>query len=884
MTEFATIPDQRSAIQAGCALLWAPGDTVELRAFSDDGRRTVSGYFDDLETFANAALRLNGKLPGIYATLNPVNPALLARAQNHTIERPKSTTSDPDVLRRRRLLIDLDPIRPSGISSSADEHAAAIALADRIAAELAGEFGWPAPDFADSGNGAHLLYPIDLPNDPDSTKLVEGVLKALDFRFSDQAVGVDTKVGNAARITKIYGTKVMKGDDTPDRPHRASGVIRRGDGGMVSREQLEALRAMRPVEAATPGRAGTTTGPWDLAEWISRHGIPVGPRQPWSGGAKYVFERCPWDDNHRGSAYIVHFPSGAVAFGCHHNSCSRYTWTDLREKYEPGAYDRQRERTPAPYQNGHAYSNGGAPNGVARHDGAPAAAPREIEPDWGELRELSDHVIAAPAMPVALVPEPLREWVADISQRMRVPVEMVAIPALVFISSLVGPRLGIYPKKHDDWLVVPNLWGAIVARPGLMKTPVINEALNPLRRLVKRSREDFDRESAESEERRTIIELEIQSLEKRIKTELSKTVPHLSTLQAQLAEKRAEAVSDRPKERRYLTQDATPEKLAEILRDNPGILIQRDELAGFLNGMDRPGHESEREFHLEAWNGGGNFTIDRIGRGTIYVEKLCTSLFGGIQPGRLRKYIAEAESNGTGADGFLQRLQLIVWPDTFPDWQNIDRYPNAEAKNRAFDVFRHIDKIEPAKDFGLERDGDDRIPAIRFNPRAQLVFDSWRNRLELRLRSTEITDVPAFESHLAKYRSLMPSLALLFHLIDGAPDRSVSEVAAELAVEWCTYLEAHAGKIYGSAAARSPGRRLAKGIQAGEISDGMTLREIYFRGWQVLRTPEQVRSAIAELAELRWTRLEHAPPSGSQGGRPSEIIRLHPALCRLARR
>ena len=155
---------------------------------------------------------------GIYFIPNPVNPDLLARAHNRTRDvRNEPTTSDSDIEERHWLLIDLDPVRPSGISSSDEEHDRAIARAQLIRERLR-EIGWTEPVLADSGNGAHLLYRINLPVNDDN--LVKRVLAALAFLFDDDQVRVDQTTYNPARIWKLYGTKACKGDDVPNRPHR----------------------------------------------------------------------------------------------------------------------------------------------------------------------------------------------------------------------------------------------------------------------------------------------------------------------------------------------------------------------------------------------------------------------------------------------------------------------------------------------------------------------------------------------------------------------------------------------------------------------------------------------------------------------------------------
>jgi hypothetical protein len=208
-----------SEIKRTIEVLFEPGDVVELRAFKD--RTAVSGYFDDHEELVEEATKLDGRGFIVYVTLNPVQPALLARAQNKIKTYPKATTSDADILRRRWLPVDLDPVRPADVSATDEEKKAALGKARELRDYLK-EQGWPEPLVADSGNGYHLIYRVDLPNDRESLELVKGVLEALAFKFSDETVEVDTTTCNAARIWKLYGTTARKGDDTEKRPHRVS--------------------------------------------------------------------------------------------------------------------------------------------------------------------------------------------------------------------------------------------------------------------------------------------------------------------------------------------------------------------------------------------------------------------------------------------------------------------------------------------------------------------------------------------------------------------------------------------------------------------------------------------------------------------------------------
>jgi len=216
-------------IRRSLDLLTAPGGVFEVRAL---GRWTASGYYDaaHIEKAARdiEALEADPEVKGIYVTLNEVNPSLLARRANRIktkLDNKEATTADADIVRRRWLLVDLDPVRASGISSTDEEHDQALEMAVRVAEFLKDCFSFPVPVMGDSGNGAHLLYRIDLPNDDESKDLIVRCLKALDAAFGGQRCDIDQTVFNAARISKLYGTLTRKGDNTSERPHRRACLL-----------------------------------------------------------------------------------------------------------------------------------------------------------------------------------------------------------------------------------------------------------------------------------------------------------------------------------------------------------------------------------------------------------------------------------------------------------------------------------------------------------------------------------------------------------------------------------------------------------------------------------------------------------------------------------
>jgi hypothetical protein len=289
----------RQNIEDAIRILFEPGQVVEVRVPKAGKYGTVSGYFNDHEKLAEKLEQLSGKVGAVYCTLNPVNPALLARANNRARTYAKDTTSDAhdNIAKRNWLSVDCDPVRPAEISSTDEEKAAAHCLVPEIKKYLK-TLGWADPVIADSGNGYHLLYKIDLPNDDESRQLLESVLKALAARFDTSAVKIDQKVFNASRITKAYGTKACKGDSIPERPHRLSKMFAPPECiRIVTRDLLLVLAAEAPkpekkkVSGVHRSRGGWTTEL--VADTLDKADLNRGEAMGYNGATKWAARLPP---------------------------------------------------------------------------------------------------------------------------------------------------------------------------------------------------------------------------------------------------------------------------------------------------------------------------------------------------------------------------------------------------------------------------------------------------------------------------------------------------------------------------------------------------------------------------------------------------------------
>jgi len=492
--------------------------------------------------------------------------------------------------------------------------------------------------------------------------------------------------------------------------------------------------------------------------------------------------------------------------------------------------------------------------------------------DWPMPANLPEALPPVAEFNPRLLPAALCDSVVDICDRMQCPPDFPAAATIVALSSTIGRQLGIRPKRMDDWLVVPNLWGALIGRPGVMKTPSAEEPMRPLRALEAAAAEQHEQNVQDWQ----ASEMVSKEAAKVTADKIRKSMQKGSAEDARaIATQHVRDESEEPARKRYIVNDTTVEKLGEILAGNPnGVLLFRDELTGFLRTLEREGHEGSRGFYLEAWNGDGRFTYDRIGRGTVDIEAACVSILGGIQPGPLTAYIASMAHGGAGDDGLLQRFQVTVWPDIQSEWTNVDRPPNLHARRAASDVFHRMANLD-VQAIGATVDEGATIPHLRFDPDAQSMFDEWRTELEQQIRSGR--EHPAIEAHLSKYRSLVPSLALILHLAEGVGG-SVGAASMARAAGWAEYLESHARRLYSSALspAVAAARALAARLLAQELASPFTVRDIYRPQWTGLPGPDEPNAAAEVLCDLDWLRPEKVASAGA--GRPKTVFHATPKL------
>lgn len=472
---------------------------------------------------------------------------------------------------------------------------------------------------------------------------------------------------------------------------------------------------------------------------------------------------------------------------------------------------------------------------------------------WATPQPLPNALRKVKALDVNCLPSTIRGAVSDIAERLSCPVDYVATSLLVSAGAIVGNRIGILPKQHDDtWEVYPALWGGIVGPPGSMKTPVLQETLKPLQHIEEQDSIAYASAAASYQVAKKQYDKDLNAFK-------AGKLPHIPV----------EPVE--PKKPRLIVNDTTYQALGEILAANPrGVLVHSDELSGMLHSLDTAGQEAARGFYLSAWGGSGSYNFDRIGRGSVRLTHYALSIFGGFQPDKIKHYVRMAQGGSSQNDGLLQRFQLLVWPDLNEDFVFVDRRPDQaalNAMNAAMLGLRQAGGSSHANKHGSR--------LLHFDAAAQAVFNAWYVTNENLLRKDSLG--PAEQSHFAKYRSLVPGLALLFHLLENH-EGGVCKECLSGALKCAAYLKSHAQRVYGAVHGvdGASAHALAEKIREGKLQSGFTLRSVYTKGWRDLSDAERVKQGADQLVELGW--LKETPVT--TGGRGTAKYEINPHIAK----
>ncbi len=751
-------------------VLFEPGDVIEVRALDVDrtpnrGGVTYSGYFkfEAVDEISQAIQSIVNRAEGIYVVLNPVDPALLSRSVNRLQAKPKHTTKDEDITQWRWLYIDLDPVRPAGISSSEQEHQAALERAMAIRDHLSAR-DWPEPLQADSGNGAHLLYRLPpMPIDR-ARQLVEAILLVLDRGFSDTSVKVDKSTANASRLCKLYGTTARKGEHTEERPHRLAAILEEPE--KLTSVPIEAIEAIAS-ESADSGSGGTKRnvppashqagGHFDLQQWIERHRLDVDGPEPWKGGRRWVFRTCPWNPEHRKSAYIVQLAIGAISAGCHHNSCKDKDWHALRDLVDPG-WRTQRENDDASTQRANA----------------------EWEPP------IPFHQFNLPSFPTEVLPAWLRAFVEALATATQTPADLAAMLVLSVIAAACAKKVIVQVKPGYSEPV--NIYTVTALPPGNRKSAVFGLAQQPIADFEREENKKASPEIARQRAERKIKEATLKRFQEQAVSATGAKRDELIKKAGELAIEVEESVVAVPV--KMIVDDCTSEKLPGILREQGGriaVLSPEGDIFEVMGGRYSNNRSSNFSVYLKG-HSGDDLRVDRVGRPPEHVPAPAITIGLTAQPDVIRGLAAKPGFRGRGLIGRI----LFSMPRSLLGNRNTKAPPVPEDILKAYsdNVLALLRIPLPASDDGAS------IPhALRIDPVGLARLQRFEQWVEPQL--AEFGAMGSFSDWASKLVGAVVRIAAHLHMAKHAAgpapwDIAMSDGTIEGAIRVGKYLIPHA--------------------------------------------------------------------------------------------
>jgi hypothetical protein len=352
-----------ATIRQTIELLHEPGDVFEVRFLDVPSRHgkphEAGGYFKDPAKAARLVYEYDRRREpgGSYIILNQPDPQCWVRSPEKITDYLKTTTSGRDIIRRRWVIVDCDPVRPSGVPATDAQLADAQRFGQMVKDIVAAEFGWPEPVEGVSGNGYALLFRADLQNTDQAKTLVSDVLNALQHLVNQKPdvprVKVDCTMCDANRIIRLFGTMNRKGNSTDEQPHRCSRLVRIPDRVIpVTLEQLQELAARLPekVPDNRPPPAGgdrrsrrgsgeqtrSTAHRLMVESWLSDRGFPLLGTTVIADGRTAYRITCPFDSSHTGTdASVMQAPDGQLSAKCFHDSCQGRGWQEFKEAIGP---------------------------------------------------------------------------------------------------------------------------------------------------------------------------------------------------------------------------------------------------------------------------------------------------------------------------------------------------------------------------------------------------------------------------------------------------------------------------------------------------------------------------------------------------------------------
>lgn len=785
---------QAAAIASAMTLILEPGQVVEIRSLSPWRTRvfaTAAG--GEIGRLAEFAARLSGETKGVYYTPNPMRTTHGSGTGG--------AANDVDIAKRNWLLIDVDPVRGKGENATDAERAEAWKVADAIRDTLA------AREFAglivcDSGNGYHVMVPVDLPNNEEVRGQAKHFLASLDERFSTKAAKVDTAPHNAARIWKLPATLAAKGEPTADRPHRWTRVL--WHDGHAPREAAEGNNARLAVL---------------LKQW------PI-PREPKSDPRRYIetaidrecgkLARLSADSHCRNETLNkAAFNLGQLVGG---GAIDRGTVEEsLRHAAKGcGLPDGETETTIRSGINAGMKKPRTVPVVVNVPDSAAGNSTQTTDVGVGEVVEWDEPVPVGDAVdtsvfPVDVFPTGLQMFIREASWALNVPVDYLGLSMLGVAGGAIGNsrRLRIKNSYHQS----AAIYGVFVARPGTKKSSTLAKAVAPLRDAEARYEAEFRLQKEAWEE--------------------------------------AGCQGSPPVCRRVLTGGGTTEGIVRRLVTNPrGLTLATDELSGLIGGMNQykeGGKGNDRQFYLSAWDQ-QTYRAERVDEGrSVVVARPFISIIGAIQPDILPTLRGEHDKRGKGPpdDGFFDRFLVAYPPEPKAigeTWADI-----SDSTLRLWDeAVTELLRLYP--------DNDGKPQLVGMGSRARIEYQAYTQEDADEVNSAGFDD--GLRGPWSKLMGYFGRFILILHCLDqaceGVDDWEVGGGIVERAVKLTRYFKSQARRAAGLIEQdhrAKTAEHVLEWMKSRETQEPVRHRSI-LRNLRPIKSSEHLASVMNYLADL----------------------------------
>jgi len=753
---FVEIKDFISAI-------WSEGDVRELRLISKENKKDiVYGYFDSQELAAVECHRWqNGRF--CYITLNPVDPQLMARIEQNKfhIAKQGESTGDNNVIECRYILIDCDAKKPSNTSSTNEQIQESEQLAQKVIAALGKPY-----IYGFSGNGYHCIYKIVGNTTTEERKIW---LSEFSKKHKTSTANIDTTVFNAAQLTKILGTWAIKGQNMPMYPHRQSHIIEiNQDSSILDIHINQAQQKKEPM----PEKKKNIES-FDSVEFVKKIlSEKCGYREEkrWNDSTMFVLDACVFDPSHSGKdASIIVPDNGPIIYKCLHDSCSHRTWNDFKQAVgyvAESSYSRvigtsckycgMDDLVWGEYDGkSRLFNRDGVLHSCKKNKEVKTVKKEEshiektdlIDVIEGEQEETIEG-IDRKTFPIDSLPSVLKNFVIETARDTSSNEEFVFLSALVAMSvARQGSTIYVRKKWEDEVL---SIYGACVGETGQGKSPAIRAALEPIKYL---SRQLDDRYSFQKDQyKETLTDYE------EILVEWRKNKKILSKPDK----------PEQPEEKIIAVSNSTVEALSRYFKSSPAILLQKDELTGWIKsfGQYKAGHGDDREFFLSAWSG-DSIKIIRAGKNDSLSlpEKPCLSVIGGIVPENL-------SSLRNKEDGFIERILFV--------------YPEEKSRKFSFDENEGLSS-EDYRNTIIEIYNRGKM-TIRIESEAKQLFSQYHDYAD-----TRKTENPKIRGSMSKFPSQCLRIAAIlasFELKD-----QIDEINMQRSIDLCCWLEKQMIKV-----------------------------------------------------------------------------------------